>query len=456
MITTQRAFEILGLPQSATLAQITAARRRLAPERHPDQRHGTTEAMTELNQAVTIARDWYYSNTQLVVVPSPPLAPLSPYENAPPHHPFEETISKTREHLVSGSVNRVRKYKYMATICGAIFGAVFFFKEQFPIDAFVPRTTSAEIAEDARGIVSSLREQWSQVVVALTDAAHQVARNLPPRLISHDSIPEVAIDEITVRVRKRLAEITSSNLAVHMGQTIVSGFKEKVRIYSLMPPRPPDATVEFVKEVTTRLVDSARSSVGAFVVRGLPEVTSNRRDDIVGVVAGGGNPEREIADLLTIRHTELRRTVSTAVAIFSFLALAFSGLGWWLCERRIERLRGQLRDLEDETSTKGLLYHFLSGLLQQRIKQAWTIFNLEEAVRSWAEGQQQFADLARTLGFRNFARFLLARAQQINLISVQIVAADDYYEYYSVAALANEDVNEDSPPPPFGDFENGD
>ena len=47
-------FAVLGLPRSATLAEVRSARRRLAFDRHPD-RGGDAEAMRELNSAFDAA-----------------------------------------------------------------------------------------------------------------------------------------------------------------------------------------------------------------------------------------------------------------------------------------------------------------------------------------------------------------------------------------------------------------
>ena len=462
-MTTKRAFEILALPQSATLAQITAAHHRLARERHPDQTHGSNDAMIELNDAVAIATEWYYSNSQLVVVPNPHLRALSAYETPAARHTIEETVSKTRDHLVSGPVNSIRRYRYMAAIFAAAFCAVLFLKDQFPFDVFIQHSTSAEITENARLKLSLLRREWLRTKAALTEAARSSAQTLLPHL--PDEVPSsVVAEQIQARLQKNFPESLPAGLASRVSKTMANTFAypdRSDRPQTMKPSEGPDRLIKlskFVEVATSDLTTAAIPLLSVDLGGHLPDIPPNRLYEIVDLIErGSDDAERQIGDLLTIRQDETRRIATTGAAIVSFLALVFSGLGWWLYERRLARLSDELHNLEDETATKSLLYHFLAHILQQRVKQTWTIFDLEEAVRLWADHpKQQFADLARTLGFRNFARFLLARAQQIDLISIQIVAGDDYCEYYSVTALASEHVNEDSHPTPNRDFGKGD
>lgn len=67
-------YEVLGVPEGAPLAELTAARRRLARELHPD-RGGDHAAMQEVNAA-------YDEAVRLAGAPPPPLEPPPPEPDA--------------------------------------------------------------------------------------------------------------------------------------------------------------------------------------------------------------------------------------------------------------------------------------------------------------------------------------------------------------------------------------
>jgi len=84
-------FAVLGLDQHATIADVRAARRRLAFELHPD-RGGSADAMRDLNEAFDAAIGHLTGRRPLFVTQSP--APPAPHDQrpqpaqAPPGRPY--------------------------------------------------------------------------------------------------------------------------------------------------------------------------------------------------------------------------------------------------------------------------------------------------------------------------------------------------------------------------------
>lgn len=98
----QDPFAVLGLPSSATLAEVRAARRRLAKSLHPDQ-GGDEMAMRDVNRAFDLA---VKSLLRAPSAPSPTAAPPTPPARSsrgartapPPPRPRPRRISRRVEH----------------------------------------------------------------------------------------------------------------------------------------------------------------------------------------------------------------------------------------------------------------------------------------------------------------------------------------------------------------------
>lgn len=152
------------------------------------------------------------------------------------------------------------------------------------------------------------------------------------------------------------------------------------------------------------------------------------------LVTEGEPPPVAVDSELQDRVDEYNRMMSR-YWLFTWLSVAaYGGLGAWWFTRRIESMEHHLRDLEEETGTKTLLYKFLREILGDNIHGRWTLEELNAAIFQWQHTQSgPYAHAAIGLGSLRFAQYLMDRAQQVRLVTVREESdREGLTEYYQV------------------------
>lgn len=107
----------------------------------------------------------------------------------------------------------------------------------------------------------------------------------------------------------------------------------------------------------------------------------------------------------------------------------------WFLSARIERVENKLRDFEERTGTKTLLYQVLKELLGKKIHLSWTLEEMADDISKWGIHSKTYGHAARTIGPLRFAQLLIDRAQQTDLVTVtEGFDKDSLVEYYTVVA----------------------
>ena len=151
--------------------------------------------------------------------------------------------------------------------------------------------------------------------------------------------------------------------------------------------------------------------------------TELRRMDVV--------MREEWQDYIEDRNTEYSRLWQ--MASFNFAICA--GIGAWFFSFRIERAEHELKELEEQTSTKTLLYKYLQDIVPTKVSSFWTLEDIAQAIEEWPMESKQFKRLAREIGPLRFAQYLTDRALELDLIvSKELMVDGVLIEQYSIKA----------------------
>ena len=133
---TKEAYKLLGLEIGATKDEIEKNFRNLAHKTHPDH-GGTDESMTALNEARFIALQILEQPTTpaLVQAVQAAIAVVSARQERQQH--LELRAAKTQEQFRFQSTNRLRRYRQIATILGALSVVALFVSKELPIADFL-------------------------------------------------------------------------------------------------------------------------------------------------------------------------------------------------------------------------------------------------------------------------------------------------------------------------------
>ena len=131
--------------------------------------------------------------------------------------------------------------------------------------------------------------------------------------------------------------------------------------------------------------------------------------------------------------------INRSWSIGCFVIGVYGTIGAWLLTNRIDQVEQELRELEDQTGTKMLMYIFLQDILGERIHQNWTLMDLMKEISKWAEEPiwrkrtGSYGRVIRSIGPLRFGQFLVDRAQQIGLVSAHDESDQgDFVEYYKL------------------------
>ena len=147
--------------------------------------------------------------------------------------------------------------------------------------------------------------------------------------------------------------------------------------------------------------------------------------------------ERESYD--SMRAEEGRRWTNLWNVMFFGVAVV-AGLAAWFFTSHIDRVNHDLEDLEEQTGTKTLLHLFLQQILGEKIRMKWTLGEIAESISTGKNVPKKYRYTARQIGSIGLAQFLIDRALQLNLVSInEELVQDNFVEYYMVTAYAADD-----------------
>jgi len=141
---TKEAFSILGLDLQATSHEIEEKFRILAKEAHPDK-GGTAEAMSEINEARATALKSIADSTSLVPVNLVRDLVAASQAESNKQQNLTKRVVESREEISRRSTNKLRKYRRVSGILGAIAAGALFLGNQFPTEIFSPSIPQSEL-----------------------------------------------------------------------------------------------------------------------------------------------------------------------------------------------------------------------------------------------------------------------------------------------------------------------
>ena len=183
-------------------------------------------------------------------------------------------------------------------------------------------------------------------------------------------------------------------------------------------------------------VFAAVAAAALFVGRELPsDFLHSTPTDPTGVV---GLPFDEPSPIETPQIDALIEEGNRRISrlwLTAWLSVAGSaGLFAWLLTLRIENVEHRLRELDEQTGTKTLLYQFLQGILGVSMHERWTLVQLDGAVFRWEqERESPYASVVADIGSLRFSQYLMDRAQQLRLVAIhEEMSQDGLVEFYRV------------------------
>ena len=151
-------------------------------------------------------------------------------------------------------------------------------------------------------------------------------------------------------------------------------------------------------------------------------------------------PEAELLRMDTVDREELLTHIKDKNAehsrmwlMGSFILVIYAGIGAWFFTFRIERAEHELKELEEQTSTKTLLYKYLRDVIPDRVSSFWTLEDVVQAIEDWPMESTKFKCLAGEIGSLSFAQYLTDRALEMGLIvSRELMVDGVLIEQYSI------------------------
>lgn len=117
-------------------------------------------------------------------------------------------------------------------------------------------------------------------------------------------------------------------------------------------------------------------------------------------------------------------------SVLSLLLAGYAGGCAWYLSYRIDRAELELKDIEENTSTKQLMYRFLSHLLEHHITSQWTLNELILAVERYAL-LSEHRRLINDIGPFSFAKYLTDRAMAMGLVhAMEVMEEGVLIEHY--------------------------
>ena len=128
--------------------------------------------------------------------------------------------------------------------------------------------------------------------------------------------------------------------------------------------------------------------------------------------------------------------------LWCFVIAVYTGLIAWFLSFQINRVEQKLRDLEEQTGTKTLLYRFLQGIIGKKLHDSWTLEQMADDIDEWVEKSNSYGHVIRTIGSIQFAQFLIDRANQLNLILIRDeLVQGQLVEYYTISLNLDHDTS---------------
>lgn len=136
---------------------------------------------------------------------------------------------------------------------------------------------------------------------------------------------------------------------------------------------------------------------------------------------------------LEARVAEENAKLSQMWLLFTLGFVVYAGIGAWFFTMKIDRVEHDLKQFEEDTSTKTLMHKHLRDLLQAKVSSSWTMEDLACAIEARLTTPEKFRGLVRTIGPMRLAQYLTERAVDIDLIESKETLADgELVEQYSV------------------------
>lgn len=276
------------------------------------------------------------------------------------------------------------------------------------------RTASSQEVEDRfRSLANDVHpdkggsdEQMSELNEARATALKFIAD-------SNALVPEKALQEALVAVQsKTLNQQDLSNRIAESRKIIRDRTTNKLRKYRL---------------ASTMLAAICGGAI--FIVNDIPKELFFARI-----------PESALLHMDMSRREEIEATYKDINAFYSRLWLAgwfglvvISGIGAWYFSLRIDRAENELKDLEDHTNTKTLMYNYLKCFIPDKLSKFWTLEELVQAIEEWPMKSKRFKKLSKEIGSLRFAQYLIDRALKMELIvSNEIMEDGELVEQYSI------------------------
>ena len=380
----------LDLELPTTADQIEERYKTLARTRHPDH-GGTHESMSTLNKAREIALAGLELRKQLVPqeVAGIVATTLTHLEE---QRLLDVQIARRHEQLRLDSTNGLRRVRRTAVICGAILAAAIFFRQELPLEVFLPSQYAI--------LERILREQWP--------------RN------------ESELDELVIRVAEGM-DHTSRDPGDKAAYG--SSFMNSLRIFDLL-------NQGFLQNKTYNKTKQVVQDEGD-VVKQLDRMAKEVALD----AEGKGRLPNKYRERVRAAAEEGRRELSRRLSMVFFGIALLSGTALWICTSRIEEVERQLQELQRFTATRTLLHQLLKEIIGDKVHGVWTLDDLAEAVSEWNSPVRAYRRVVKTMGAVGFAELLMEHGRRINLVTVQSEIIDGTFaEYYSVVTLKEKDA----------------